>query len=139
MSNFTKYDLEHLTTKILVDNPNKFFSQDLLYKEVSNFYQNNMSELFFGHFLLIWQKLLENTNHVIINDNMIKYKEDTTSDIINHMKKYPKLYQGYELSNNNHIIKFNKKIKLQCPNSYYSHLYLIPVVLIIVLFFPFSF
>lgn len=128
MSEFTKYDLENIITKILIDNPNKLYSQNELY-EMAKTYYNDENEIFFGHFLLIWQKLQENPNLVYSINNMIKYKKSNNNELIDHINKYPRLYQGYELNHRKNIFK-KKSSKIVVQESHYYY-YLFVVFLLI--------
>lgn len=113
---FTKFELETVTIMILANN-NKWFTKQCLFDEVSKYYQNN-DELYYGHFLFVWTKLLNNTNFISVHPSGEKIKNKTNEyeifenfnenqiDVIHdmnlqvqlkHMIDYPKLYQGSKL------------------------------------------
>ena len=116
---FTKFELETVTIMVLTIN-NKWFTKQCLFDEVSKYYTNS-DELYYGHFLFVWTKLLSNSNFISIHPNgeKIKYKTNETEtfenfnenqiDVIHDMKlqdqlkhiiDYPKLYQGSGLVKN---------------------------------------
>jgi hypothetical protein len=128
MSEFTKYDLDNIIIKILIDNPNKLYSQNELFEKAKTYYMND-NEIFFGHFLLIWQKLQENPNLVYTINDMIKYKKSNNNEIIEHINKYPRLYQGYELTHNknNFKKKYIKPLENSCSCYYFLFLAVVPI------------
>ena len=108
---FTKDNLDTLVFKILIDNPEKWFDQYILFEELKKYYNNN-DELFIGHFLFLWYKLLNNTKFISnINYNnhiIITIKLSTT--LINIINKKPYLnistfndYQFNDLTINKQI------------------------------------
>jgi len=96
---FTKYELETITIKILDDNPSKWFSQSELFDYLKRIYSaqeskdsniidnfdSSKSELFIGHYLFVWEKLLINTNFIekcIVDFNdFIKIKNNILPEI----------------------------------------------------------
>ena len=117
---FTNFELDTITIMVLNRNSTKWFSKESLYLEVSKQYKDNMGELFYGHFLFIWFKLLINDNFISVHKHesgeKIKIKtktNDQNSDQffdqakeepviekpslinqLNHMIEYPQLYKG---------------------------------------------
>lgn len=73
---FTKYDLDTIIIKVLMDNSNKWFSKSDLYNEVKKLFSDK--KLFISHYLFVWEKLLLNTNFIDIkmigNNDIIKIK-----------------------------------------------------------------
>jgi len=111
---FTKYELETITIMVLNINHDKWFTKQCLYDEVSKYYVNNIDELYYGHFLFVWTKLLNNKNFISVHPSGDKIKNKTNEneyfqdfnedqiDVIHdmnlqvqikHMLEYPKLYQ----------------------------------------------
>lgn len=118
---FTKFDLETVIIMVLTIN-NKWFSKQCLFNEVSKYYVNK-DELYYGHFLFIWTKLLTNSNFISIhssgekiriktnetenkifedfNENQINVIHDMNLQVqLKHIIDYPKLYQGSGLIKN---------------------------------------
>jgi hypothetical protein len=121
---FTKFELDTITIMVLNRNSTKWFSKESLFAEVSKQYESNMIELYPGHFLFIWSKLLINDNFITVHelDEKIKIKTKTKTndhnlssdlfedfivhdketviknlslkDQLNHMIEYPQLYKG---------------------------------------------
>ena len=112
---FTKFELETIIIMVLTMNNSKWFTKQCLFDEVSKYYQNNIDELYYGHFLFIWTKLLYNNNFISVHPSGQKIKNKTNEyelfenfnenqiDVIHdmnlqvqlkHMIDYPKLYQG---------------------------------------------
>lgn len=137
---YSRNDLQTIAIKILCDNSNLWFSQNKLLNILIKQYNvsdinNPKSELFIGHFLFIWEKLLINNNFITTteynNQTHIKIKinknwnnEITISneelnridvnfiDQLKHMIHNPILYKGSKL-----IEKFLLKISYK-PNKY---------------------
>ena len=115
---FTKYELETITIMVLSIHNNKWFTKQCLFDEVSKYYQNNIDELYYGHFLFVWTKLLINHNFISVHPSGEKIKNKTNEnesfeifnenqvDVIydmnlqvqlKHIVDYPKLYQESRL------------------------------------------
>ena len=115
---FTKLELETVTIMVLTMNNTKWFTKQCLFDEVSKYYQNNNDELYYGHFLFVWTKLLINNNFISVHPSREKIKNKTNEseiyenfnenqiDVIHdmnlqvqlkHMVDNPKLYQGSAL------------------------------------------
>jgi len=115
---FTKYELETITIMVLNINHDKWFTKQCLYDEVSKYYVNNIDELYYGHFLFVWTKLLNNMNFISVHSSGDKIKNKTNENKlfenfnenqivvihnmdlqvqIKHMLDYPKLYQESRL------------------------------------------
>ena len=111
---FTKFELETAIIMVLTFNNNKWFTKQCLFDEVSKYFQNNMEELYYGHFLFVWTKLLINNNFISVHPTKEKIKIKTNEtqvcenfnanqvDVIQdmniqvqlkHMIDYPKLYE----------------------------------------------
>jgi hypothetical protein len=111
---FTKFELETMIIMVLTMHNNKWFTKQCLFDEVSKYYQNNNDELYYGHFLFIWTKLLINSNFISVHPSGEKIKNKTNEneffenfnenqiDVIHdmnlqlqlkHILDYPKLYQ----------------------------------------------
>lgn len=94
---FSKYDLETLTVKVLNDNPDFWFSIKALANCVLDFYKENPDEFYIGHFLFVWEKLLINTNFILVknaensNNNQVKIKSPNNSDKIFELKDADKI------------------------------------------------
>jgi hypothetical protein len=54
--------------KVLFEN-NKWFNKSELYKETKKYFTTNQSELSMCHFLFSWEKLLANTNFIILKES----------------------------------------------------------------------
>ena len=115
---FTKLELETVIIMVLTMNNTKWFTKQCLFDEVSKYYQNNIDELYYGHFLFVWTKLLINNNFISVNpsgeriknktnefesyekfnENQIDVMHDMNLQVqLKHMVDYPKLYQGSAL------------------------------------------
>jgi hypothetical protein len=115
---FTKYELETISIMVLSIHNNKWFTKQCLFDEVSKYYINNIDELYYGHFLFVWTKLLNNKNFISVHSSGDKIKNKTNEnesfkdfnedqiDVIHdmnlqvqikHMLEYPKLYQESRL------------------------------------------
>jgi hypothetical protein len=113
---FTKFELETVIIMILTINDDKWFTKQCLFDEVSKYYPNS-DELYYGHFLFIWTKLLSNSNFISIhptkekikiktndsenktfenfNENQIDVIHDMNLQVqLKHIIDYPKLYNG---------------------------------------------
>lgn len=127
---FNKSDLETITIKILNDNPNQWFSQAELFDFLKKIYtnQNNLtssnSELFIGHYLFVWEKLIINNNFIetcVVDTNyFIKINKINSTELaeinletrnlsklnvnlneqITHMVDNPSMYYGSSLIKN---------------------------------------
>lgn len=112
---FTKFELDTITIMILTTNNTKWFTKQCLFDEVSKYYQNNVNELYYGHFLFVWTKLLINSNFISVhpsnekiksktndlepfddfNENAIQVIDDMNLQVqLKHMNDFPKLYIG---------------------------------------------
>lgn len=116
---FTKYELETITIMVLNIHNNKWFTKQCLFDEVSKYYINNIDELYYGHFLFVWTKLLINHNFIsvhpsgekiksknkndteyfeIFNENQVDVIHDMNLQVqLKHIVNYPKLYQESRL------------------------------------------
>jgi hypothetical protein len=115
---FKKSDLETIVISVLTNNPNTFYNQSALFNQLINSFLQD--ELFVGHFLFVWEKLLLNTNfieqQILENYVMIKIKNFNNDELqphmqilepltvninklIKHMIKYPELYKGPKIIN----------------------------------------
>ncbi len=112
---FTKSELDTITIMVLNINSTKWFTKESLYNEVKTYFEKNPTELYFGHFLFVWSKLLINNNFIQVDESGEKIKLKTNEpgpfeDFINiytsekyemnlqvqlkHMVDFPKLYTG---------------------------------------------
>ena len=115
---FTKFELDTIIIMVLNINSSKWFTKETLYNEVLTHYEKNPTELYYGHFLFVWSKLLINYNFIIVHESGEKIKIDTKNakDVgpfedfinvnnsiihdmnlqvqLNHMVEFPKLYTG---------------------------------------------
>jgi hypothetical protein len=65
---FSASDLETLMIKVLFENT-KWFNKSELYNETKKYFTTNKSELTMCHFLFSWEKLLANTNFIIVKES----------------------------------------------------------------------
>lgn len=96
---FNKNDLETIMIKILYESDYKWFSKSDLYEETKKYYINNPDELFNGHFLFAWEKLIINNNFIICkhirnkiqnqNEILIKISTSDNSDLSSNCDKNP--------------------------------------------------
>lgn len=81
---FSSSDLETLMIKVLFKNSIWFNKYDL-YKETKKYFSSNQYELTLCHFLFAWEKLLTNTNFIIVkkSDNIEEIKISIKSGVTN--------------------------------------------------------
>ena len=109
---FSASDLETLMIKVLFET-NKWFNKSELYKETKKYFTTNQSELSMCHFLFSWEKLLANTNFIIVkeSDNCEQIKISINSNISNEFDTEKKQEKTHESSNSDNNINFTIGVK----------------------------